>query len=473
MTFSAPIFLFCFLPIVLIGFFIFPQNWRKGYLLAVSCLFYGWHSPGNLILLLLFIFLNYLLASLQAKYLRVESERFAHIIFTVAITTNVIFLGYMKYFGLLLDTFSALGINLPFTEPSSIPLGVSFFVFSAISYQCDLFFGKISFSKNPMDFAFFILFFPKLLQGPIARFKEISKQVTTRSFDGDLIAAGCYQFVIGLAKKVILADQISPLVNDVFQQSAINLPLSVTWAAAIGYTFQIYFDFSGYSDMAIGLGKILGYQIPQNFNYPYISKTITEFWRRWHITLGAFFRDYLFVPLELKNRRIKILRFEINTVIVFALTGLWHGARWQFLIWGLWQGFWIILENSATTKKYLSRVPEIIRWGITFLIIIIGWVFFRSPDIGYAMTYIKVMFGIVNPNLSNLNIWWYLDPKMIFLLIVGALFIFPIQDVITKRIQFPEIWKKIFQYGFFIVLFALSIIQVMSSSIHSFIYFNF
>jgi alginate O-acetyltransferase complex protein AlgI len=474
MVFSSQIFLFIFLPFALLGYYLIRKDFRNLYLLIISAGFYAWTGKMLLLVLLASITINYFFG-IWIGLLQKRNGGFKHWAVIIAVLLNIILLGYFKYFNFLTSTLNNISsLNLPVKEMALI-LGISFYTFSGISYILDLNAGRIEPQKNPIRFSLYMSFFPKLIQGPISRYKDIDVQITDRVESTDKFATGAYRFVVGLAKKVALADQLGIVVNQIYAAPAINHSIPVAWLGAISYAFQIYFDFSGYTDMAIGLGKMFGFDIVENFNYPYISTSITEFWRRWHITLGSWFRDYVFYPLEFKRRRVKVFRQETNTLIVFFLTGLWHGAAWNFILWGLWHGIFIVMERVFSSIKLKFILPVYIKWLITILALLIGWVLFRSPDLKYAGDYLGIMFGFFRVANPGTTLSWYLSPKTAFILAIAIVASIP--------------WRKLFSDTFmkykdslaaticldisFVVLLIFSIILVISSSYNSFIYFKF
>lgn len=474
MIFSSRIFLFIFLPLALLGYFILPRKFRNLFLLLASFGFYAWAGPKLLIVLLACITLNYL-SGLLISTLQNRDSKYSSPVVTISVLFNLLLLGYFKYFNFFIDTTNHLG-GLEISQKDIIlPLGISFFTFSGISYLLDLNFKRIKVEKNPVSLALYISFFPKLLQGPISRFSDFSKQIANRETSIDKIASGAYRFVIGLAKKVIIADQLGIVVDHIFTVPVLNNSIPVAWVGAIGYSFQIFFDFSGYTDMAIGLGKMMGFDITENFNFPYLSTSITEFWRRWHITLSSWFRDYVFTTLEIKRRKTKVLRQETNLLITFLLTGLWHGAAWNFVLWGTWHGIFIIIENLFKRLKVRIKVPVAVKWLVTTVALILGWVLFRSPNISYAFKYIGVMFGTPNTATTSLDLSWYLNLKVILILTVATLACIPWVKLLPKAVSqmdgsVPGILLK---NAFFAILLAISITFVISSSTDSFLYFKF
>jgi len=474
MVFSSQIFLFIFLPFVLLGYYLIRKDFRNLYLLVISFGFYVWAGPKLLLVLLASIAINYL-GGLLIACVQKSNEGIKRTAVFLPIILNLLLLGYFKYFNFLTSTLNRIsGLNIPLKDITFI-LGISFFTFSGISYILDLSSGKIEPQKNPIKFALYMSMFFKLIQGPISRYDGINKQITKRDESADKFALGAYRFVAGLAKKMVIADQLGVIVNQIYANPAANNSVPVAWLGAIGYAFQIYFDFSGYTDMAIGLGKMFGFDLAENFNYPYISTSISEFWRRWHITMGSWFRDYVFYKLEFKRRKVKKLRIETNTLIVFFLTGLWHGAAWTYIIWGLWQGIIIVIETVIKSKRFKFQLPAYVKWLITMLALLIGWVLFRSPSLRYAGEYIGIMFGLVKSVNNGITLSWYLNLKIATILVLATLASVPWKTVfpgVVKRFE-GTLAGIIFQDVSFVILLIVSIILVISSSYNSFIYFKF
>ncbi len=473
MVFSSQIFIFLFLPVVLTLYLIIPKKFRNTLLLIISLIFYAWSDWAFLIVLLFYIGFDFLFGLLIQKS-QAFNESIQKIVFAFAIIINLGLLIYFKYTNFVAENINqAFSANIAIKE-IIVPLGISFFAFSGISYLLDVRSGKISASKNLIEFSLFIAFFPKLLQGPIVRFDTFINQISNREIVPSQVESGLTRITIGLAKKVLLADQLGITVDQIFSRSAISNLQFVAWLGAIGYALQIYLDFSGYSDIAIGLGKIFGFTFPENFNNPYQSLSITEFWRRWHISLSNWFRDYLFFPLEFKRKKVKRFRQETNTIIVFFLTGLWHGASWNFIFWGVLNGIEIAFEN-ITNKKINIKVPKAIKWFFTSVLLIIGWVIFRSLTLGYAFNYLSIMFGVRLPVGENLPISWYINNKTLFIYLIAILACFP-WKVILEKLKMINLTDKGFKYLstiILILLFVLSSIYILSSSTNSFIYFKF
>lgn len=473
MVFSSPIFLFVFLPFTLFGYFIIPNKFRSLYLLLFSLGFFATTGKKALLLFVIFIGLNYCFGLAIDYSKKNKKQWFSQLVMVIAITVDIATLLYFKYSNFFVTTLNQVaGVNIDFRSSMGL-LGISFFTFSALSYLLDINSGKISANRNILDFSLYMSFFPKLLQGPIARFGNIIPQVKERVTTVTDVSAGIQRFIQGLAKKVIIADELGVVVDQIFAAPANQTTIAVSWLGAIGYALQIYFDFSGYTDMAIGIGKMLGFNLPENFNYPYISTSVSDFWRRWHITLSSWFRDYLFIPLEFKRRRVKILRSETNILIVFLLTGLWHGASWNFVIWGLWHGLFISLEVLFRSLRIKWKLPYAVRLTSSLLVILVGWVLFRSSDLTYAAQYLSVMFGFKQFEAVAGVMGSILTAKFIFIFIIGILLCLP-----------WKLWAQHFDVGFvmkphylvraigFTLLLIYSIIMVLSSSYQPFIYFQ-
>jgi alginate O-acetyltransferase complex protein AlgI len=339
-----------------------------------------------------------------------------------------------------------------------------------MSYVIDLYRQKVNVQKNPAKLAFYISFFPQLIAGPIVRYIDIETQIHNRTESVEKFVSGAQCFIIGLSKKVIIANNMGYVADIIFSNPAAENTAATAWLGVVCYTFQIYFDFSGYSDMAIGLGRMFGFEFLENFNYPYISKTITEFWRRWHISLSSWFRDYVYIPLG-GNRKGNVY---VNLLIVFVLTGFWHGANFQFIAWGLWHGFFLIIERLSGEREAMNKKTIPLRYITTMLIVVIGWVFFRSPGLRYAFKFLGIMFGILRPKNFPLDTLFYLSPRVIFLLCLAAIASTPVLKLAGGYFKTKNnlAMKKIATV-LHIVLFFVCIVFVTSSSYNPFIYFRF
>lgn len=388
MLFSSITFLFLFLPIVMAVYYLVPEKMKNPVLLAASIIFYAWGEPVYVVLMILSILLNY--ACGMDIALKAENERKARNSMIFVVTVNVLILGFFKYYGFLLDIVNGiLPVNLPYRE-LALPIGISFFTFQEISYIVDVYRGKAKAQSSLIRFALYIAMFPQLIAGPIVRYEDIEPQLEQRHVSAKKLGQGAFLFIIGLAKKAILANTMGEIFEEISAISASNLSVMMAWLGCISYAFQIYFDFSGYSDMAIGLGRMFGFELKKNFDYPYISKSITEFWRRWHISLSSWFREYVYIPLG--GNQCSISKNIVNLLIVWALTGMWHGAAWNFIVWGIYYGVILIMEKYVW-GAVVDSLPKVVRRIYTMVLILIGWVFFFSPSLGYALRYLFAMVG--------------------------------------------------------------------------------
>lgn len=470
MVFSSSIFMFVFLPLTLLGYYLLKENYRNLFLLLVSFVFYAWSDPKSLVLLLASIVINYLFGLILFN-MRNSGKWVRRFLLFIGIAANLSLLLYFKYFNFFLHTVNQIAKTSFALKEIVLPLGISFFTFCGISYLVDVFKGKTEAQKNPLNIALYLSFFPKLMQGPITRYGDMAAQIEKRTCSVEKFGEGVWRFTIGLAKKMIIANQLGATVDDIYLNAANQNTAAVAWLAAIGYTFQIYFDFSGYSDMAIGLGKMFGFDMMENFNYPYISTNISNFWRRWHISLSSWFRDYLYIPLG-GNRTGNVY---VNLFLVFVATGLWHGAAWNFVVWGLWHGFFILLERFLRNKHIEIRLPNIVKILITFLIVNLGWVLFRAPSFTYAKDMIGVMFGVIQPVNTGIMLSWYLSPKIVVVLILAILASIPWKKVLPQFADsFEGTYAQIIAKDIcVVVLLAISIMLVMTSTYNAFIYFKF
>lgn len=460
MVFSSPIFLFVFLPILLLVYFISRKEWRNWILVLASLFFYAFGEPRTVFLMLLSIAVNYAAGLLIERHTAKGKT-----ILAVAIIYNLAALFVFKYLNFSVNTINAIfGTSIAIAK-IALPIGISFYTFQIMSYVIDVYRGKCGAQKNILSLALYVSLFPQLIAGPIVRYVDIEKQIRNRESTLEGLYQGFLRFGLGFAKKVLIADQLAPLVESVF--SGVYSSLTLHWVGAIAYALQIYYDFSGYSDMAIGLGKILGFEFAENFDYPYISKSIREFWRRWHISLSSWFRDYLYIPLG-GNRKGKI-RTYVNLLIVFLATGLWHGASFNFLIWGLYHGAFLIVERIGF-GKILDRFPKWIRYIYTFIIVVIGWVFFRANDLMTAMSYLGKMFVPGEKDLVTLN--FVMDAQYWVCLCAGILFATPVFRKLLRP-DHPKMISRMLYPICVIFLFVLAVCYMVGSGYSPFLYFRF
>ena len=464
MLFASNIFLFCFLPAVVIIYYILPKRSLKNYFLLISSLlFYAYGEPKFVLIMLLSIIINYLVGIFIDLFK--EKKKLSKLILIFGILYNILILFVFKYL-----VFTIRNINNLFKINFSVkdillPIGISFFTFQCLSYIIDVYRRKINVQKNPFYLGLYISFFPQLIAGPIVRYSTIQEQICNRCESVDIFFDGIKRFIVGLGKKVIIANTMALIADYIF-----NLDLGVknistlsVWLGAIAYTLQIFYDFSGYSDMAIGLGKIFGFSFEENFNYPYISKSITEFWRRWHISLGTWFRDYVYIPLG--GNRVKKWRLFLNLGIVWLLTGLWHGANWTFIIWGVLYFFLISFEKI--TDNIRNKIPIVVQYITTIFFVIIGWVLFRSSSISFAFNYIKRMFTF--KNMYDLKFAELLLENIVILLF-ALIFCLPIM----KKVSESKNRIVLILYHFsLVVVFIISMSYIIKGSYNPFIYFNF
>ncbi|MEG1141701.1 MAG: MBOAT family O-acyltransferase [Clostridia bacterium] len=460
MIFSSLMFLFLFLPIVLISYYSLNNKFKNYVLLLASLFFYAWGEPKYIYLMIFSILINYLFGLKVSE----DSKSNKKLWLILSVVFNLGLLVIFKYADFL---FGIKGIKLP--------LGISFFTFQTMSYVIDVYRKDGKVQKNISDLALYISLFPQLVAGPIVRYQTVYEQINKRTHSLEKFADGVNRFVIGLAKKVILSNQLAMIADGVFNSSTSSLSMGESWLGIICYTLQIYFDFGGYSDMAIGLGKMFGFDFLENFNYPYISQSVSEFWRRWHISLGSWFRDYVYIPLG--GSRVSKLKLYRNLFVVWGLTGIWHGASLNFIIWGLYFGVFIALEK-AFLEKILYKLPKILRHIYLLLIAMIGWVFFRANNIEQAIEFIKVMIGIgSNPLFSNMflmyiNDYWY---------IISASIVFatPIVEkikhmIISKDKNLLENSLVYMMQGLVLTSFLFVVVVMLnSSSYNPFLYFRF
>lgn len=420
MLFSSPVFLTIFLPVTL--FFYFSLNLRNVILLLMSLAFYAWGGPTLVLLLAFVIVANYFFG---LAIDRAAGTPAAKIRLIAGVVLNLGLLILFKYLGFMLTALNevaeSIGVPVLPVPEIPLPLGLSFFTFQAISYLVDIYRGETRAEPSLINLAVFKSFFPQLIAGPIVRYGEISGELARRPVNTDDLGAGVERFVIGLAKKVLIADTLAIPADMVwgFEPGLLDMPIA--WVGIVCFCLQIYFDFSGYTDMAIGLGRMFGFHFPENFNHPYAALSLREFWHRWHMTLSRWFRDYLYIPLG--GNRGGAVRTGINLFVVFGLCGLWHGANWTFLIWGLWHGAFLILERTAF-GRLIERLPTIVRRLYLLLTVLVGWVFFRAPSLDYALSYLEAMFGGRLGEAVE-QVLPLFGPYMLAVLAAGCLFSFP------------------------------------------------
>lgn len=474
MVFSSSVFLFVFLPLTLMGYFLIDKKLRNVFLMLVSLFFYFWGEPLFSLIMIASILMNYVFGLLIFYAQRKQNKIILKKLFlTLAVVSNLGLLFYFKYLDFSINIINQLfKTDIPL-QNVALPIGISFFTFQGMTYVIDLFREKVPVQKNPLKIALYISLFPQLIAGPIVRYQDVNEQIDNRIINIEKFAEGIKRFVLGLGKKTIIANTVALVADNIFKLPYYENTMATAWLGVICYTMQIYFDFSGYSDMAIGMGKMFGFDFLENFNYPYISKSITEFWRRWHISLSTFFRDYVYIPLG-GNRKGNVY---VNLFIVFILTGIWHGASLNFIVWGLWHGIFILIERICKNTSLVKfKIPSVIKRVYTLLVVIIGWVFFRAEDLKYAIGYLGIMFGIVKPRDVGFTTMYYLDNFVIFIIVIA---IIASTGILSKWINQIEIKRSsdiifnIAKVVYISVIMLICAMFVMTSTYNPFIYFRF
>ncbi len=480
MVFSSVIFIFYFLPVFLLGYYV--SGWRAGALLFGSAVFYTWGEGAYLFLLLGLIALNYA-GSRWLNATPAGRRRMAVLIALVVVDFSV--LGFFKYSEFLAQSLNQMLSSAAFPEVHrTLPLGISFFTFQLVSYVIDVHRGAVKVERDPVRFATYILMFPHLIAGPIVRYADIRDEMHADRRKSGHVGLGAQYFIVGLCQKVLVANIVAPLADHAFGLAAGKLDATTAWLGIWAYTLQIYFDFCGYSNMAIGLAFLLGFTFPKNFNYPYISQSITEFWRRWHMSLSSWFRDYVYIPLG-GNRRGQF-RTVRNLLIVFFLTGLWHGAAWRFIVWGLYHGAFLMLERFGF-GRVVARAPRVARHAYAVLVVMVGWVFFRAETLPHALAYLGQMadprrFGAPDAALAIL-----LDAQTLAALALGSLLAAPVLPWVLRRLRVaraepplagvPERLDTRSVHALPVAVlaggFVLSIAILVGSTLNPFLYFRF
>lgn len=468
MLFSSITFLWFFLPAVFIVYRLLAPKYRNIFLLLASILFYAWGEPVYVVLMLFSITLNYAFGILVDRFTSSVSRKIA---LAVCILMNLLLLGYFKYFDFFAST-----VNNLFQDPVIgirnivLPIGISFYTFQALSYVIDVYRKETKVQKNYLSLALYVSFFPQLIAGPIVKYHDVDQQILHRELTPGKTAYGVRRFLYGLGKKVILSNTFAAAVDQIFAVPTNELGTGLVWIGVALYTLQIYFDFSGYSDMAIGLGKMFGFDFLENFNYPYISTSIKEFWRRWHISLSTWFREYLYIPLG-GNRKGKG-RTYLNLLIVFFATGLWHGASFNFVVWGLFHGFFLILERMFLGKILEKNPLKFLNHIYTLVVVMVGWVFFRADGLRHALQLIRIMFV---PTQGSHALGQFVDLRVLIFMIFGILFCGIVQSI-SKRLRtalFNEEKVYLVETVFLVGVLFFSMMLLVSNTYNPFIYFRF
>lgn len=464
MVFSSLVFMFAYLPITLLAYYLVPRQGRNIFLFIVNLIFYGWGEPKLVLLMVFNIFFNYIGGWLVDKYRADAKKKKLFLILTCVLDIGI--LAVFKYTGMITETLNMLPfLNIPELQ-ISLPIGISFYTFQTMSYVIDVYRDDAPVSKNFINFGTYVALFPQLIAGPIVRYRDVAEQLVNRRETLEMFTRGVKLFMVGLAKKVIIANTMGTLTINIFATTDENGVVG-TWVGMIAYTFQIYFDFSGYSDMACGLGNMMGFEFLKNFNYPYIAKSITDFWRRWHISLSTWFKEYVYIPLGGNRKGVK--RQILNLLIVWGLTGLWHGAAYNFVLWGLYYGLLLILEKFVL-KKFLDRLPSFVQHIYTLFIIIIGWGLFYFTDVGQLGEFMVDLFnfgnGICGDQAFNLIM------SNLPMLIIAAVASTPLAAMLYNRFEhtrFMWIPETLYCMG----VLAVSTASLVNQSYNPFLYFRF
>lgn len=467
MVFSSLVFISVFLPVVFILYTVIPGRKLKNVLLIIaSLLFYAYGEPVYVLVMICSVIFNYIFGLFST-----DKNKYNKIVLIIAIIFNLGALAVFKYLGFFVSSLNdIIGSSIPIPN-IELPIGISFFTFQALSYVIDVYRGEVSPQKNLGKVMLYISFFPQLIAGPIIKYHDIEKQIDNRQQTIDLVVNGFRRFIVGLSKKVLIANTMATVVDSIYSTNQSEVNILTAWVGAIGYIMQIYFDFSGYSDMAIGLGKMFGFEFKENFNYPYISTSVKEFWRRWHISLSTWFKEYLYIPLG-GNRKGKA-RTCLNKIIVFFCTGLWHGANWTFVIWGLYHGIFLLIESYIPKIK----IPKFIKHIYLLLVVIIGFVIFRADDISQGIFMIEKMFTGFEFSSTSMSLFvGQMTPLFITTLLVAIIASLPFKNFVNSIVSKNEKTMKVYNSALYVLSFgllALCMLNLSSGSYNPFIYFRF
>ncbi|EKV56861.1 alginate O-acetylation protein algI [Brachyspira hampsonii 30446] len=470
MLFSSMIFLWLFLPVVFILYYVIDKRFRNVLLLIASIIFYAWGGVSYTLIMFSSIIINYFFALLIDKAIEENDKSKKKIYLSLCVIVNLSILGYFKYTDFAISIINSIsGKEVISLKNIVLPIGISFYTFQALSYVIDVYREHNKAQKNIINLALYISFFPQLIAGPIVKYHDIDSQITNRTESLENISYGIKRFIYGLSKKVILANMFALSCDEILKQPIGDIGTALAWVAAILYTLQIYYDFSGYSDMAIGLGYMFGFKFLENFNYPYISKSVQDFWRRWHISLSTWFKEYLYIPLG-GNRRGKYFTY-LNLLIVFFATGLWHGASFNFILWGLWHGLFLVIERIFLGRLLEKNKLKFINHIYVILVFVLGWVLFRANDLSHALDLYKLMFSY---HESPYTVRYFFYPQTQVCFIFGILFSGIFQSL------FPKIREAVFSSRVYIlesiiqfILLFICIMYLVNGTYNPFIYFRF
>ena len=465
MVFSSTTFLFIYLPVVLAVYYLVPKRWRNLWLFLVNLAFYGWGEPVYILLMVFSIALNYAAGALIGRRAGDGDKKRAKRVLALDIILNLALLGFFKYYDLFAATLSLIpGLTVP-ALGLTLPIGISFYTFQTMSYPIDVYRGDCAAQRSFITFGTFVALFPQLIAGPIVRYKDVAEQLKSRPYELERFASGVRRFAVGLGKKVLLANNIGLLWDAMSARNPASLTVAGAWMGALAFSLQIYFDFSGYSDMAIGLGRMLGFEFLENFDHPYVSRSVTEFWRRWHMSLGAWFRDYVYIPLG--GNRKGLFRQFFNILVVWALTGFWHGASWTFLLWGLYYAVFLMLEKAFLLKP-LQKAPAL-GTVYTLFVAVCGWVIFDLPDLGQALAYYGAMFGGGAGLVCETDLFYLKNYAAVFL--VSILACLPPGKALWHRLS--EKTKSVLAPVLILAVLFLSTAYLVDATYNPFLYFRF
>jgi alginate O-acetyltransferase complex protein AlgI len=480
MLFNSTLFLFLFLPLVLAVYYLAPRSARNAILLFASLFFYAWGEKFYVLLMIASIGVNYGFGFLVEAW---KDRRAGKWLLAVAIVFNLGLLISCKYANFLADNLNsvlaAAALAPVRLRPIHLPIGISFFTFEALAYLIDIRRGKTAAARNPINFGLFMTLFPHLIAGPVVRYSDLAAALESRAVCREQVATGIRRFILGLAKKMLLANTFAHTADALFHLPSGELSASAAWLGVVCYTLQIYFDFSGYSDMAIGLGRLFGFELAENFSYPYTARSVTDFWRRWHMSLSSWFRDYLYVPLG--GNRHGPARTYLNLILVFVFCGLWHGASWSFLTWGLFHGLFLVLERLGGARL-LEWLPRILQHALTLVIVMVGWVFFEAHSLGHAGGYLSAMAGLRGGEFAWHDFW---SRELAVAFIVGTLACCPVwpalQQTWQRLLEQAPAWRRtalaalaeFASLGGMCALFAASALQLAAGTYNPFIYYRF
>lgn len=470
MVFSSTVFLFCFLPVVALIYLCVAKPLKQYVLLVASLFFYAWGEPKYLAVMLVVCGINYVAAlGISAC----ANGRIKNIFLLCSVFVDIGILGYFKYLNFFVENINKVMGSHFYLLDIIMPIGISFFIFQSISYVIDVYRGDALVQKSFPKLVLYISFFPQLIAGPIVKYHDIENDINNNNSTLEDVVYGLRRFIIGLGKKVLIANPLGAIADPIFNNGFEQADISIAWLGAIAYSLQLFFDFSGYSDMAIGLGRIFGFHFLENFNYPYISKSITEFWRRWHISLGTWFKEYVYIPLG-GNRQGKY-RTYFNLLIVFFITGIWHGANWTFILWGMWHGLFIVIERfCGITGKDENQSNSIFRHVYTILVFVFGWTMFRADSVEQGLGFIATMIGMQQPEYVPVTVGAYLTIKTIIIIGAALLFCMPLgANLFSGNALASRFEVQVAQNISLVGILILSIASLAASTYNPFIYFRF